>query len=176
MRAHAAPDGTVAILFSDIEDSTILTERLGDERWLQLLRQHNAIFREQIARHEGYEVKSQGDGFMLAFTDPGEAVDCAAAIQRRVSDHDFGGEHLALRVGVHVGKVIREADDFFGRTVILAARVADRATAGEVLVTPEIVAAVPRAIVAEARALALKGLSGTHLAHVLDWRRFGSLP
>ena len=70
MRAHAAPDGTVAILFSDIEDSTILTERLGDERWLQVLREHNSIFREQIARHDGYEVKSQGDGFMLAFPDP----------------------------------------------------------------------------------------------------------
>ena len=49
MRAHAAPDGTVAILFSDIEDSTLLTERLGDERWLEVLREHNAIFREQVS-------------------------------------------------------------------------------------------------------------------------------
>ena len=171
--AHAAPDGRVTIVFSDIAGYTATTERLGDERTQQMLREHNAIVRDEVRRHHGVEVKSQGDGFMLAFTDPGEAVDCAAAIQRRVTDHDFGGEHLALRVGIHVGKVIREADDFFGRTVILAARVADRATAGEVLATPEIVAAVPRAIFAEARALALKGLSGTHLAHVLDWRRPG---
>ena len=70
LRAHAAPDGTVAILFSDIEDSTVLTERLGDERWLEVLRSHNAIFREELARHEGFEVKSQGDGFMLAFPEP----------------------------------------------------------------------------------------------------------
>jgi class 3 adenylate cyclase/tetratricopeptide (TPR) repeat protein len=172
--AHAAPDGRVTIVFSDIAGYSATTERLGDERTQQLLREHNAIVRDEVRKHHGVEVKSQGDGFMLAFTDPEEAVDCATAIQRRVSDHDFGGEHIALRVGIHVGKVIREADDFFGRTVILAARVADRATAGEILATPEIVAAVPRAIFAEARALALKGLSGTHLAHVLDWHRSNS--
>ncbi len=88
MRAHMAPDGTVAILFSDIEDSTVLTERLGDERWLQLLREHNAIFREQLDRHDGYEVKSQGDGFMLAFPDPCEALDCAIEVQRAFAERE----------------------------------------------------------------------------------------
>ena len=69
--AHAAPDGQVTILFSDIEDSTLMTERLGDERWLQVLRAHNSLFRRLVRGHGGYEVKNQGDGFMLVFPDPG---------------------------------------------------------------------------------------------------------
>ena len=101
MRAHAAPDGTVAILFSDIEDSTVLTEKLGDERWLEVLREHNAIFREQISRHDGYEVKSQGDGFMLAFPDPCEALECAIDVQRAFAERerDGSGESLRVRIG-----------------------------------------------------------------------------
>ena len=90
LRAHAAPDGTVAILFSDIEDSTILTERLGDERWLEVLRDHNDVFRELIADYEGFEVKSQGDGFMLAFPEPCRALECAIAIQRAFAERERG--------------------------------------------------------------------------------------
>src|SRR3954471_11331389 len=66
LRRAAAPDGTVTMLFSDIEGSTALNERVGDVRWLELLRVHHAVIREQVARHGGYEVKSQGDGFMIA--------------------------------------------------------------------------------------------------------------
>jgi class 3 adenylate cyclase len=170
LRGHAAPDGRVTIVFSDIAGYTATTERLGDERTQQLLRAHNAIVREHVKSHRGVEVKSQGDGFMLAFSDPCDGLACAIAIQRAVSDHDFGGERLRLRVGIHAGKVIREADDFFGRTVILAARVADSAKGGELLATPEIVNAVPDAAYAEGRPLALKGLSGTQMVHVVDWR------
>ena len=129
MRAHAAPDGTVAILFSDIEDSTVLTEKLGDERWLEVLREHNAIFREQISRHDGYEVKSQGDGFMLAFPDPCEALECAIDVQRAFAERerDGSGESLRVRIGLHTGEVISEEGDYFGKNVILAARIAAQA-------------------------------------------------
>lgn len=170
LRAHAAPDGRVTIVFSDIAGYTQTTERLGDERTQQLLREHNAIVRREVQAHRGVEVKSQGDGFMLAFSDPADGLACAVAIQQAVSAHDFGGERLQVRIGIHAGKVIREADDFFGRTVILAARVADRATGGEVLVTPEIVAAVPTATYGESRPLALKGLSGTQVVHAVAWQ------
>ncbi len=140
MRAHAAPDGTVAILFSDIEDSTVLTERLGDERWLEVLREHNSIFREQISRHEGYEVKSQGDGFMLAFPDPCEALDCAIEVQRAFAERerDGSGESLRVRMGLHTGEVISEEGDYFGKNVILAARIAAQAVGGEILVSEEL--------------------------------------
>ena len=82
LRTHAAPDGTVTIMFSDIEDSTVLTERLGDQAWQELLRKHNALIREQLQAHEGYEVKTMGDGFMVAFQSAKKGLDCAIAIQR----------------------------------------------------------------------------------------------
>ena len=74
LRAQAAPDGTVTILFSDIEGSTAKTEELGDQRWMEVLREHNAIVREQVAAHDGFEVKSEGDGFMLAFQSARKAL------------------------------------------------------------------------------------------------------
>jgi class 3 adenylate cyclase/tetratricopeptide (TPR) repeat protein len=175
MRAHAAPDGTVAILFSDIEDSTILTERLGDERWLQLLREHNAIFREQIGRHDGYEVKSQGDGFMLAFPDPCEALECAIEVQRAFAERERDGaeEKLRVRMGLHTGEVISEEGDYFGKNVILAARIAAQAVGGEILVSDELREAASGngdgLRFDDGRELELKGLAGSHRVFRAEW-------
>jgi eukaryotic-like serine/threonine-protein kinase len=174
MRAHAAPDGTVAILFSDIEDSTILTERLGDERWLQVLREHNAIFRRQIARHEGYEVKSQGDGFMLAFPDPCEALECAIDVQRAFAERerDGSGETLRVRMGLHTGDVISEEGDYFGKNVILAARIAAQARGGEILVSEELREAASGENglrFDDGREVELKGLAGSHRVFRAEW-------
>ena len=80
----------MTILFSDIENSTLMTERLGDERWLEVLRAHNSVFRGHLRSHGGHEVKNQGDGFMLVFPDPRRAVECAAAIQRDLAERDVG--------------------------------------------------------------------------------------
>ncbi len=177
MRAHAAPDGTVAILFSDIEDSTVLTEKLGDERWLEVLREHNAIFREQISRHEGYEVKSQGDGFMLAFPDPCEALECAIGVQRAFAERerDGSGELLRVRIGLHTGEVISEEGDYFGKNVILAARIAAQAVGGEILVSEEMRDAASSGNgngglrFDDGRELELKGLAGSHRVFRADW-------
>jgi eukaryotic-like serine/threonine-protein kinase len=174
MRAHAAPDGTVAILFSDIEDSTLLTERLGDERWLEVLREHNAIFREQLQRHEGYEVKSQGDGFMLAFPDPCEALECAVGVQRAFAERerDEDREKLRVRMGLHKGEVIAEEGDFFGKNVILAARIAAQAGGGEILVSEEMRRAAGTGNgfnFDEGRELELKGLAGSHRVFRAEW-------
>ncbi len=88
LRRHAAPDGTVTIMFSDIEGSTAMNERLGDKKWLELLREHNAIVREQVKAHGGYEVKSEGDGFMLAFQSARRALRCAIAVQRAFAERN----------------------------------------------------------------------------------------
>jgi class 3 adenylate cyclase len=177
MRAHMAPDGTVAILFSDIEDSTVLTERLGDERWLQLLREHNTIFREQLDRHDGYEVKSQGDGFMLAFPDPCEALDCAIEVQRAFAERerdDSAAETLRIRMGLHTGEVISEEGDYFGKNVILAARIAAEALGGEILVSEELRQAASSGNgdglrFDAGRELELKGLAGSHRVYRAEW-------
>jgi class 3 adenylate cyclase len=170
--AHAAPDGQVTILFSDIENSTLMTERLGDERWLEVLRAHNALFRREISAHGGFEVKNQGDGFMLVFPDSRQAVECAAAIQRGLAEGDLvEGETVRVRMGMHAGEAISEDGDFFGRSVILAARIAAQARGGEILVSE---ALKERAEPAEVpfdggRELELKGLAGTHRVYRADW-------
>src|SRR3990172_9579993 len=124
LRRHAAPDGTVTILFSDIEGSTELTERLGDKRWMELLREHNAVVREKLNAHGGFEGKSEGDGFMLAFQSARRALECAIAIQTAVADRHDSEESVRVRIGLHTRDPIKEGDDFFGRHVNLAARVA----------------------------------------------------
>ena len=170
---HAAPDGTVTILFSDIEGSTAMTERLGDQRWLELLRAHNAIVREQLASHEGFEVKSEGDGFMLAFGSARRALQCAADIQRALAQrNESADEPIRVRIGVHTGEVLRDADKFFGKTVILAARIAAEAAGGEILASTLVrdltQSTVDLRFGAE-REAELKGISGTQRLVPVDW-------
>lgn len=179
LRAHAAPDGTVTILFSDIEDSTMHTERLGDGRWLEVLRDHNSIFRRHISAHDGYEVKNQGDGFMLAFPDPVQALGCAIEVQREFAARSEEEDALRVRMGLHVGEVIAEEGDFFGKNVILAARIAANAAGGEILVSsPLKEAAVGDSAESDGgfqisfdagRELELKGLTGTHRVFRAEW-------
>jgi class 3 adenylate cyclase len=135
LRPASAPDGTVTILFSDIEASTELNARLGDVRWLELLRAHHAIIRREIREHGGYEVKVQGDGFMIAVPSARRAAQCALAIQHSI-DAELGGhpdDPIRVRIGMHTGDAERDEDDFYGRNVALAARIAQHARAGEVL-------------------------------------------
>ena len=134
LRKQAAPDGTVTIMFSDIEGSTAMADRLGDKRFMEVLREHNAIIREQMKAHGGFEVKSEGDGFMVAFQSAGKALACAAAIQKALATrNESAKEPVQVRMGLHAGEVIKEGEDFFGRNVIMAARVASQANGGEIL-------------------------------------------
>jgi eukaryotic-like serine/threonine-protein kinase len=136
LRRASAPDGTTTLLFSDIENSSRLTERLGDQRWLEILNAHNAIVRAQVDEHGGYEVKSQGDGFMLAFPSARGAVRCAIDIQRALARRSANGEiPIRIRMGIHTGEAIQQQGDFYGKSVVCAARIADHAEGGEILVS-----------------------------------------
>jgi eukaryotic-like serine/threonine-protein kinase len=176
--SYAAPDGTVTILFSDIEDSTRITERLGDERWLMVLRAHNALFRRIVRNHGGFEVKNQGDGFMLVFGDPMRALECAVAVQCELADAELGeGERVRVRMGMHSGEAIREEGDFFGRSVILAARIAAQARGGEVLVSEALKEQAESSGSSggtevgfdDGREVELKGLAGKHRVYRANW-------
>jgi class 3 adenylate cyclase len=174
LRGHTAPDGTVTIFFSDIERSTELNERLGDQRFFELLRDHNEIVRDQVRMHRGFEVKAQGDGFMIAFAGPADGVECAVAIQRALASRfdDGAAELIRVRMGLHTGEAIRERDDFFGRNVVVAARIAAEARGGEILVSAplkELAEGSGAVSFGGARELDLKGLSGTHTVHAVDW-------
>jgi class 3 adenylate cyclase len=170
LRPAAAPDGTVTMLFSDIEASTALNERVGDVRWLELLRAHNAIVREQVQAHGGFEVKAQGDGFMVAFPSARRALQCARAIQSAIGSQL--GEHregpIRLRIGLHTGEAIREEADFYGKNVVLAARIADQARGGEILassVVKQLTESAGDVSFENERELQLEGLAGTHTVY-----------
>jgi class 3 adenylate cyclase len=174
LRTHAAPDGTITIMFSDIEDSTVLTEKLGDQAWQDLLRKHNALIREQLRAHDGYEVKTMGDGFMVAFQSAKKALDCAIAIQRAFDGHNaVNGEHVKVRIGLHAGEAIKDGDDFYGKNVILASRVAGKAVGGEILASSLVRALVESSVApgtfADPREVELKGLAGTHTIQAVAW-------
>ena len=170
LRPAAAPDGTVTILFTDIEGSTQLNERLGDVRWLELLRAHHVVVREQVHEHGGFEVKAQGDGFMIAFPSARRAVQCARAIQQAIDSElgDDGDTPIRLRIGLHTGEAIREETDFYGKNIVLAARIADRARGGEILassVVKHLTESAGDLQFENERELELDGLSGTHTVY-----------
>lgn len=174
LRSHSAPDGTVTILFTDIANSTHMTEELGDQRWIGLLRQHNDIVRTQTRRHGGFEVKSQGDGFMFAFSGGREAILCAIDLQKAFAA--FNKEHpetpLRVRIGLHAGEAVREGQDFYGRNVVLAARIAAEAPAGSILISSLLKALTESAgdiRFGEAHTVQLKGLTGRQRLYEVLW-------
>jgi serine/threonine protein kinase/class 3 adenylate cyclase len=173
LKAHAAPDGTVTIMFSDIEGSTATADRLGDTKFMDLLREHNSIVRKQVATYGGFEVKNEGDGFMVAFQSAGRAVECATAIQAALSErNEAADERLQVRMGLHTGEVIKEGEDFFGRNVIMAARVAAQARGGEILASSVVKSLLSGSDTTwgEKRVVELKGLSGEHEIWSVQWR------
>lgn len=166
----AAPDGTVTLLFSDIEDSTALNDRLGDKAWVRVLAAHDALVRAAVDKRRGRVVKSAGDGFMVAFRDPVSAVLAARGIQRslaRTLDPRLRLTPVRVRIGVHTGTAISRDGDYFGRNVAMAARVAGLADGGEVLVTEAVRAGTSdsgdrRMRFEDAGTVELKGLPGEH--------------
>ncbi len=124
-----APGGFQTVMFTDLEASTALTQRLGDEGAQELLRGHNATVRGALDANAGREVKHTGDGIMAAFPSAVGAVIAALQIQRELAR----GE-VRVRIG-NAGEPIAEDDDLFGTAVQLAARVTDRAEPAQILVT-----------------------------------------
>jgi class 3 adenylate cyclase len=173
LRQLAGPDGSVAILFSDIEGSTELNERLGDKEWVRLLARHDAAVRSAIERHDGQVVKTQGDGFMAAFGSAEPAVRSAIAIQRAFDGGGRKGRAAVLvRIGIHHGDVVHRDNDIFGRNVAHAARVAALAEGGEILVSETVSDALADStdiVLTEPREVRLKGLAGEHVVSAVEW-------
>lgn len=163
----AGDDGRVAILFSDIEDSTVLNDQLGDAQWVKILASHNKLVEAAVAIHDGHIIKSQGDGFMIAFGSAVDAVRGALELRAAIEtgDRRLRKQPIRVRIGVHVGKAIEKNGDLFGRDVALAARVAGEAVGGEILASDAVQKAVadqPDLHLIEAQTVELKGLSGEH--------------
>ena len=135
----ARPQGPVkrwvAVMFSDIVDSTRLAEEIGDDEWTAVVSRYREYVRAAFATRGGEEVGTQGDGFLAQFPNPEDAVLCAVDIQRDVDAVDAAGFGLRLRIGVHAGEAVADDGDLIGRVVNLAARVTGEAEPGEILVT-----------------------------------------
>ena len=122
------------VLFTDVEGSTALTDRLGDAKARELLREHERMVREALKAHGGAEVKTMGDGFMTSFSSATKALECAIAVQRAFAAHNESAEEpIMVRIGLNAGEPIAEDDDLFGTAVNLAARIAAQAEGGEIL-------------------------------------------
>jgi adenylate cyclase len=165
MSGTLASDGTVTIVFTDIVDSTVLLGRLGDQAWREVLRRHDTVIEDVTTAHGGTVVETQGDGSMLAFSSARRAVACAQAIQQQITSM-FAADSppIRVRIGIHTGDALHEADRFFGTTVHYAARVASQALGGEVLVSNLVRELVAGAGVdfLQSREVELKGLDGSH--------------
>jgi len=138
VKATRAGEGALTILFTDMEGSTTLTQRLGDAKAQEVLRAHNSIIRDALRAHGGSETKHTGDGIMASFPSASRALECAVAIQRAFAEHNAGvGAQgltpLHIRIGLNAGEPIAEEDDLFGTAVQLAARVCAHAEPGQIL-------------------------------------------
>ena len=134
---------TMTFLFTDIEDSTALLRRLGEEVYAQVLADHHALIRPALAAHDGKEMDAQGDGFFAVFSSPGGCVAAVLEVQQAMEAHAWpGGERVQVRMGIHCGEAERTAADLVGLEVHRAARVAAVAYGGQVLVSESAAALV----------------------------------
>jgi predicted ATPase/class 3 adenylate cyclase len=129
------PTGTVTLLFTDIEGSTRLLERLRD-RYVEVLAAHRRLLRAAFAQFDGHEVSTEGDAFFVAFTKASDAVAAAVAGQRAIASRPWpDGATLRVRMGMHTGEPIVVADSYAGLDVHRAARICSAAHGGQVLLS-----------------------------------------
>jgi class 3 adenylate cyclase len=171
----ARGSGTITLLFTDLVSSTELIDRLGDEAGDRLLGAHLEMLRDVTREHDGREVKSLGDGLMLAFASALGALACAVGMQQRVRAHreHAGAQPVSLRIGLNTGEAISAGGDYFGKPVVVARRLCDHAGSGQILLSE-----VVRSLVGTRGGyrfialgeLRLKGLADPITAFAVDWR------
>ena len=163
---------TRTFLFTDIVSSTSLISVIGDDAWRDLIAWHDDTLRSIVAEHGGEEIRHQGDGLVVAFDEPGAAIECAIAIQRRLADHRRAhGFAPAVRIGVHRAEALQRGLDYAGVGIHEAARVGAQAKEAEILVTRETIDAAGGAFAtAEPRAMTAKGINEPLDVVSIVWR------
>jgi class 3 adenylate cyclase len=157
-------------MFTDIVSSTGLAELLGDEAWSTLLRWHDETLRGLFATHRGQEVVATGDGFFVGFDSPDEALSCAVAIQRTLAahrrDHGFAPQ---VRVGIHLADATQVGQNYQGKGVNQASRIASLAGGSEIVASAETVAGT-RYRTSGQRSVELKGISQPVDVVSIEWQ------
>ena len=160
------PGGPVTLVFTDIEGSTRLLDALGDD-YAAALDEHRRRLRTAAASHHGVEVDTQGDAFFFVFQHAADALAAAIAAQDALS-----AGPIRVRIGMHSGEPIKEGDKFFGKTLILAARIASQAAGEEIFVSQlvrDLLESTGEFTFDEGREATLKGLSGTYRLYGVKW-------
>ena len=173
--ADARDPGIRTVLFTDIVNSTTLTQSLGDDEALALLGVHDAIVRDALSSLSGREVKHTGDGIMASFVSAASAVRCAIQIQQELDKHAQANPErpLKVRVGAAAGEPVEQNNDLFGSTVQLAARLCAHAQPEQILVSN----AIPDLCIGkglsfeELGEVVLKGFASPVRAHAAAWRQ-----
>ena len=171
---EAAPSGFRAVLFTDIVGHTAMTQRLGDSKAREVLREHEQITRDELKSHGGSEVKTMGDGFMASFSSATKGLECAIAIQRAFSErNESAAEPILVRVGLNAGEPIAEDDDLFGTAVIAAARIAAKADGSEILTSDTVrgILAAKGFLFADRGDVALRGFEDPMRLYEVSWRQ-----
>jgi len=173
--ADARDSGIRTILFTDVANSTTLTQLIGDEAALAMLGVHDTIVRDALAALGGREVKHTGDGIMASFVSAAGAVRCAIEIQRELDKHaqDNPERPLKVRVGAAAGEPVEQNNDLFGSTVQLAARLCAHAQPEQILVTNAIAElCLGKGLSFEDLGeVSLKGFGHPVRAHAATWRQ-----
>jgi class 3 adenylate cyclase len=173
--ANARDPGIRTVLFTDIVNSTTLTQSLGDEAALALLGVHDMIVRDALSALGGREIKHTGDGIMASFVSTAGAVRCAIQIQRELAKHEEANPERALkvRVGAAAGEPVEQHNDLFGSTVQLAARLCGHAQPEQILVSNAIAElCIGKGLLFEDLGeVVLKGFGSPVRAHAAAWRQ-----
>ena len=166
----AVPVGVVrSYLFADLRDYTVFVETQGNSATVRLLRAYRTLVRAEVAAHRGAEIKTEGDSFYVVFRTPGAAIRCALGIVERAARHDRRHPDLALRIGIGInsGEAVELGGGYVGSAVIVAARLAQQAEGGRILVTDTVRALMSTGAIAPMRDLGRWKLKGiTQSVHV----------
>ena len=173
--ADARDSGIRTVLFTDVVNSTTLTQSLGDEAALAILGVHDTIVRDALSALGGREVKHTGDGIMASFVSAAGAVRCAIQIQRELAKHEKTNpaRPLKVRVGAAAGEPVEQNNDLFGSTVQLAARLCAHAQPEQILVTNTIAElCIGKGLLFEDLGeVPLRGFSDPVRAHAAAWKQ-----
>src|SRR5437762_7054442 len=173
--ANARDPGIRTVLFTDVVNSTTLTQSLGDEVALAILGVHDTIVRDALSALGGREVKHTGDGIMASFVSPAGAVRCAIQIQRELDKHAQANpdRQLKVRVGAAAGEPVEQHNDLFGITVQLAARLCAHAQPEQILVSNAIAElCLGKGLLFEDLGeVSLKGFGSPVRAHAAAWKQ-----
>ena len=169
----SSPDGAITLMLSDIADAAAAAQEYGPERWEQLISDHHLLVDQLVTRHDGQVARWQGDGFLASFNSAHAGLHAAVELQRTFVSAPAEQRSLAVRVGMHCGFLLGNPDQFMGRNVVLAARIAGQAKGGEILVSStakDYTQTDPSFSFKEHGEYHFKGLHGEHVLYSLLWR------